>query len=316
MAGVDVINFAFAPNPVTIHVGDTVEWVWDSDRHSTTSVAGSLEQWNSGVHDKGFVFEHTFTHVGTFSYYCSIHGFDNRDGTAGGMSGEIIVLPPSPLMMVMVTPANYNLAAGTTMQYMAMGMYADNTVLDVTADATWASTNAAVASVSSRPASPGLVAALAPGASTISATVDGMSGATSLTVTEPAPFVRLTNVQDTLNKRYMVTRITVGWSGPLNATEAGDIAYFHLATPGKKGSFKAKNAGTIKLKNATYVPALNEVVLTPAKPFALSKPVKLTVSGQAASGLQDAQGRLIDGDRDGQPGGDAIAMLSRKVLKK
>src|SRR5262245_58010825 len=79
MAGVDVINFAFAPNPVAIHLGDTVEWVWDSDRHSTTSVAGSLEQWNSGLHDKGFVFEHKFTHVGTFSYYCSIHGFDNRD---------------------------------------------------------------------------------------------------------------------------------------------------------------------------------------------------------------------------------------------
>jgi plastocyanin len=38
---VDVINFAFNPDPVTIHVGDTVQWVWQADDHSTTSVAGS-----------------------------------------------------------------------------------------------------------------------------------------------------------------------------------------------------------------------------------------------------------------------------------
>jgi Bacterial Ig-like domain (group 2) len=226
------------------------------------------------------------------------------------------VLPPSTLMMVMVTPANYSLTAGSTMQYMAMGMYADNTILDVTADATWASTNTAVASVSSSPASPGLVTAVAPGTSSISATVDGMTAATPVTVTEPAPLVRMTSIQPTLNKRHMVTRITVGWSALLMPSEAGDVAFFRLTMPGKKGSFEAKNARTIKLKSATFVPALSEVILTPAKPFTLSKPVQLKINGQSANGLEDAQGRLIDGDRDGQPGGGAIAILSRKALKK
>jgi hypothetical protein len=68
----------------------------------------------------------------------------------------------------------------------------------------------------------------------------------------------------------MVTGITVGWSAPLNASEAGDVAFFHLATDGKKGSFDAKNATIFKLKSATYVPALNKVVLTPARPSAIS----------------------------------------------
>jgi hypothetical protein len=181
---------------------------------------------------------------------------------------------------------------------------------------TWASTNTAVASVSSGPASPGLVTALAPGTSAISATIDGMSGEATLTVTQPAPLVRLTNVQETLNRRHMVTRITIGWSGPLNASEAGDIDFFHLAAQGKKGSFNAKNAGTMKLKSATYMPALNEVILKPLKPFTLSKPVRLTVGGQAATGLHDAQGRLIDGEGDGQPGGNAIILLTRKIPKK
>src|SRR5262249_28367011 len=35
-------------NPV-INVGDTIHWVWDQGTHSTTSVAGIAEQWDSGV---------------------------------------------------------------------------------------------------------------------------------------------------------------------------------------------------------------------------------------------------------------------------
>ncbi len=90
---VDVINFAFNPTPVTIHTGDTVQWVWQADNHSTTSVAGSLESWDSGVHNTGFTFDHTFTQAGTYVYYCTIHGVDNGNGTASGMSADIVVLP-------------------------------------------------------------------------------------------------------------------------------------------------------------------------------------------------------------------------------
>jgi plastocyanin len=90
---VDVINFAFNPNPVTIHVGDTIQWDWLADDHSSTSVAGSLESWNSGVINTGATFDHTFEHAGTYVYYCVIHGSDNGNGTASGMSASIVVLP-------------------------------------------------------------------------------------------------------------------------------------------------------------------------------------------------------------------------------
>src|SRR5262249_47347165 len=65
---VDVINFAFNPTPITIQTGDTVHWVWLTDNHSSTSVSGSLESWDSGVHNTGFTFDHTFTHAGTYIY--------------------------------------------------------------------------------------------------------------------------------------------------------------------------------------------------------------------------------------------------------
>jgi plastocyanin len=84
-------------NP-TIRVGDTVHWVWQSfDLHSSTSVAHIAESWNSGDHGTGFTFDHTFTNVVNFDYYCDIHGFDNGNGTAGGMHGTVIVQPiPEP----------------------------------------------------------------------------------------------------------------------------------------------------------------------------------------------------------------------------
>src|SRR3954467_12028962 len=111
---VHIFNFDFSANPQgqpivdpTIHVGDTIHWVDDQGFHSTTSVAGSAESWDSGAQNTGFTFDHTFTHAGTFTYFCSIHGQDNGNGTAGGMSGTITVLPATAaLTSIAVTPAN------------------------------------------------------------------------------------------------------------------------------------------------------------------------------------------------------------------
>jgi plastocyanin len=312
MAGVDIVNFAFTPNPVTIHVGDTVEWVWNSDDHSTTSVAGSVESWDSGVQNTGFMFEHTFTHVGTFVYYCKIHGVDNGNGTASGMSGSIIVLPPSPLMAIMVTPANASTAAGTTEQYMAMGMYADNTIEDVTNDVTWASSNTAVASISNNAASQGLATAAAQGSSTISASLDGLTGTTTLTVTAPPPLISVTNVAIVRNKRHMVTGLTIEFSGIVNASEADNVGTYALTVAGKKGSFVTKNATHLKLKSAVYNAALDTVTLTPKKAFALSKAVQVLIHGQPPGGLQDSLGRFIDGNVEGQASDDGVFVLTKK----
>src|SRR4051812_7174903 len=86
---VHVVNFAFNPDPVTIQVGDTVHWVWDTDNHSTTSVAGSAESWDSGVHGTGFTFDHTFSQAGSYVYYCVGHGSDNGKGTPNGNAGRV-----------------------------------------------------------------------------------------------------------------------------------------------------------------------------------------------------------------------------------
>jgi plastocyanin len=188
---VHVVNFAFTPDPVTIHVGDTVHWVWDTNDHSTTSVAGSLESWDSGVHNAGFTFDHTFTHAGTFVYYCVIHGSDNGNGTASGMAGTITVQATGTLTSITLMPANPRIAVGTTEQFMAMGAFSDGTTQDVTSQATWASSNPSIATISNASSSQGLATAVATGTSTITATLNGVTGSTVLTVggtpTPPLP---------------------------------------------------------------------------------------------------------------------------------
>ncbi|MBX3386193.1 MAG: multicopper oxidase domain-containing protein [Phycisphaeraceae bacterium] len=76
----------------TITVGDTVQWVWLQGNHTTTSVQGSMEVWNQPISSSSTTFSRTFTHLGTHWYYCIPHGFDNLDGTAGGMHGTVTVL--------------------------------------------------------------------------------------------------------------------------------------------------------------------------------------------------------------------------------
>jgi plastocyanin len=105
----DVYDFDFGNSALqthinpTIHVGDTVRWNWVEGTHSTTSVQGQIETWNSNLQNPSFTFQHTFTHTGTFWYFCELHGFDNFNGTAGGMSGEVFVTAaPEPTSVLLV----------------------------------------------------------------------------------------------------------------------------------------------------------------------------------------------------------------------
>ena len=94
----------FTPQNVTINVGDTVQWTWAGDNHSTTSgTPGSPDGlWDSGVHNIGFVFSRVFTTPGTFNYFCSPHGL------CCGMIGTVIV--NDVVDTVTITRAQYSIA--------------------------------------------------------------------------------------------------------------------------------------------------------------------------------------------------------------
>jgi hypothetical protein len=131
----------------------------------------------------------------------------------------------------------------------------------------------------------------------------------------PPALVGMNEVSIIQNKKHQVTQIIIVFSGGVNVSEADTVATYRLVMPGKKGSFVAKNAKVIALRSAVFDAAHNAVTLTPRKPFSLSKPIQLVVNGQSPSGLEDSAGRLIDGDHDGQAGGNGVAVLRRGGAK-
>jgi hypothetical protein len=87
---------------------------------------------------------------------------------------------------ITIAPEAPTLAEGLTKQFTATGIFSDATTQDLTFDATWASSDATVASVSNTADdTKGLATALAAGTTTISATFGGISATTLLTATAP-----------------------------------------------------------------------------------------------------------------------------------
>jgi hypothetical protein len=76
---------------------------------------------------------------------------------------------------------------GQSQQFTATGTFSDGTTQDVTASATWTSSNAQVLSVSNAAETKGLASALATGTATVSASFSGItSNSTAVTVTSSA----------------------------------------------------------------------------------------------------------------------------------
>lgn len=94
---ISIFNFDFGTPPVThidptINLGDTVTWVWVDGPHSTTAAPGQLETWDSGTNLPPFSFSHTFNQLGTFNYYCTVHGFPTGCRGVAAMAGHVTVV--------------------------------------------------------------------------------------------------------------------------------------------------------------------------------------------------------------------------------
>jgi len=69
---VDIVNFAFNPDTVTISVGDTVRWT-NNDGAISYTATSTTGVFDSGTLGNGQQFSFTFTQAGIYPYHCSIH---------------------------------------------------------------------------------------------------------------------------------------------------------------------------------------------------------------------------------------------------
>jgi plastocyanin len=81
-AKVEIDNFSFTPNELTISVGTTVTWTNHDDVPHTATAKGKPSAFDSKALDTDGKFSFTFNQPGTYTYYCRLHPH---------MTGKIIV---------------------------------------------------------------------------------------------------------------------------------------------------------------------------------------------------------------------------------
>ncbi|MBZ5597227.1 MAG: Ig-like domain-containing protein [Acidobacteriia bacterium] len=119
-------------------------------------------------------------------------------------SSGAATVDPAAVVSISVTPLGPGITIGAAQPLAATAIYSDGSTVDVTATASWRSSNGAVASVDNT----GSVTGVASGQSAISATFDVVTGATAINVITPPLIV------PTLNGDYAFSFTSDNASGP------------------------------------------------------------------------------------------------------
>jgi len=67
---VDVRNFAFEPDAISVAAGESITFLFQGGTHTATAIDGS---WASGTMRSGDSFTVTFDEPGAVAYFCEIH---------------------------------------------------------------------------------------------------------------------------------------------------------------------------------------------------------------------------------------------------
>ncbi|MBK8248727.1 MAG: Ig-like domain-containing protein [Gemmatimonadetes bacterium] len=243
-----VVPIAVSPRPVTqvrlvpatasVQVGRTVALRADALDATGSVVSGRTALWASSATATA-----TVTSTGVVTGVAA--GTATISATVDGVSGtSVVTITPIPVASVTVSPGSGSVTVGQTIQLSATTAAAGGQTLSGRVVA-WTSSANGVATVSST----GLVTAIAPGSATITATSEGITGTSSITVAAvPIASIRVTpdavtvsagqTVQLTaqaldaegnvLNRPItwssdLATRATVSASGLVTAVSAGEV---------------------------------------------------------------------------------------------
>ena len=207
--------------------------------------------------------------------------------TVGAVSGQTSVRVTAPqLTSITVNPATATMSVNTTRQFTAQGTYADSSTADLTDSVTWSTGLATIFSVSNAAGTRGLVTALAVGTDNVIASMSGIVGMATVTVS----VIPLVSIAVTPNPLTLPQNLTL----PLKATATyGDqstqdvttsatwtVADSSVATVGNLGTaagqvtgLKANSSTTVtatlsgKSGSATVnviAPTLTSITVTPA----------------------------------------------------
>jgi trimeric autotransporter adhesin len=228
--------------------------------------------------------------------------------TEGGVVGMAsVTVTTAALVSIDVEPANATTTAGLRSSYAATGFYSDGSKTDVTAQVTWGTDDATVATISNVAGAAGQLLARAAGATTVSAALGAVTGTTVVTVTGAAasslaiapitpqtPLGTGLQLTATLILTNGTTRNVTGmatWSS--SDTTVATISRTGRATPVSVGpaTITASYMGLSASTTLTVTDAL--VVSIQVTPIAPTTPVGATTQFTATAILSDGTTRDV-----------------------
>jgi hypothetical protein len=227
-----------------------------------------------------------------------------KDPTSGMTQTASLVVTNATVTAIVVSPAKQTIAPLTQLGFSALGTFSDGTTQDITADAVWASTNIAAATVTSS-APNGVATGVSAGSTVIGAVLGGVAGAAALKVSSASlvsiafpmvsPATTGVAIGSTLYLQAVGT-FSDGTKQNLNSSAVWSVTPSNgsIATVDKTGLVTGVAAGTATVKaqvgavtqTATLnVQNLSSIAVTPAGP---------TVAAGTATPF-DAVATLADG---------------------
>jgi virginiamycin B lyase len=216
-------------------------------------------------------------------------GTSSITASLNGVTGAtLLTVTPTPtptLQSITVTPANPSITVGATQQFTAFGTFSDNSTQNLTSQVTWASATPSVTTISTNT---GLATAVAAGTSSITATLNGVIGATPLTVTPPPTPPSVTRISGTRTRRG-ITAITVGFDEALDPPSAMNPAFYSLALV-----VKMRRRLVFRVVRVGGIPAYNGA--DHSVTIRLAKPTKGRIRVTVQGGIRAANGAVSSGN--------------------
>jgi len=214
-----------------------------------------------------------------------------------------MMVNPSNLTSITITPSTQTILIGSTIQYRAIGTFADGGTEDLTGSVTWNSSSPAVATISSS----GLANTFIKGTANITASFNGASGSTTLNVVLPLAEIEILPrngfvAQGGTQQFTAIGTYTDGSTTDLTNTVSWSASPNTVAGINSTGLVTALTPGTATItaswgqisSSATFTVTAQMVSIAinppnPSIPFGLSEP--LTATGTFSDGsTQDVTG--------------------------
>jgi hypothetical protein len=168
-----LLSVTVSPNPSSLPTGETEQLIATGNfSDGTTQNLTQSATWNSSAPATASV-------SSTGATVANAMGTATISATAGSVVGSAsLTVTAVAMTAINVTPATLNLVLGGNAPFQATATMSNGTTQDITATATWSSTQPSIATVSSI----GMASALQIGSTTIQAQSNGLTGSASLTV--------------------------------------------------------------------------------------------------------------------------------------